>query len=82
MHPLVVNFEADFVLQLLPVEEHFTMDQVAEAAAVHSLNRRVKPQPDKTLRVRVQDAETPLERDVTVAQAGLCEMETIEVYYE
>ena len=82
MHPLVVNFEADFVLQLLPVEENFTMDQVAEAAAVHSLNRRVKPQPGKTLRVRVQDADAPLGRDVTVAQAGLREMETVEVYYE
>lgn len=82
MLPLVVNFEADFVLQLVPVEVGFTMDQVAEAAAVHSLNRRVKPQPQRVLRVRLQDAEDPIGRQVTVAEAGFREMETIEVYYE
>ena len=80
--PLVVNFEADFVLQLVPVESDFTMDQVAEAAAAHSLNRRVKPRPGRTLRVRIQDTDVPLGRDVTVADAGFREMETVEVYYE
>lgn len=80
--PLVVNFEGDFVLQLVPVESHFTMDQVAEAAAHHSLNRRVKPQPDRTLRVRIQDAGSPVERGTTVEAAGFQVMETIEVYYE
>lgn len=82
MVPLVVNFEGDFVLQLVPVEDHFNMDQVAEAAAVHSLNRRVKPQPNRTLRVRVQDADNPISRESTVSEAGFREMETIEVYYE
>ena len=82
MVPLIVNFEGDFVLQLVPVENHFNMDQVAEAAAVHSLNRRVKPQPGRTLRVRVQDVETPIDRQSTVTEAGFREMETIEVYYE
>lgn len=80
--PLVVNFEGDFVLQLVPVEDSFSMDEVAEAAAVHSLNRRVKPQPGRTLRVRLQDAEAPIERHNTVSEAGFQEMETIEVYYE
>lgn len=80
--PLVVNFENDFVLQLVPVEDSFTMDQVADAAAYHSLNRRVKPQPEKTLRVRLQDAESPVGRNVTVEKAGFQVMETIEVYYE
>lgn len=80
--PLVVNFEGDFVLQLVPVESDFTMDQVADAAAHHSLNRRVKAQPDRTLRVRIQDAEGPVDRAATVEQAGFQVMETIEVYYE
>ncbi len=82
MVPLVVNFQADFVLQLVPVEPEFTMDEVAEAAAVHSLNRRVRPQPGKVLRVRLQDADEPLARTATVAQVGLSDMETVEVYYE
>lgn len=80
--PLVVNFEADFVLQLVSVESDFTMDQVAEAAAYHSLNRRVKPQPGRTLRVRLQDGDGPLDRDTTVEKAGFQVLETIEVYYE
>ncbi len=80
--PLCVNFESDFVLQLVPVESEFTMDQVAEAAAHHSLNRRVKPQPGRTLRVRLQDGESPFDRESTVEQAGFQVMETIEVYYE
>ncbi len=80
--PLVVNFEKDFVLQLVPVESDFTMDQVAEAAAHHSLNRRVKPQPGRTLRVRLQDGKEPVGRETTVEDAGFQVMETIEVYYE
>ncbi|NOZ65415.1 MAG: toluene monooxygenase [Alphaproteobacteria bacterium] len=80
--PLCVNFESDFVLQLVPVESDFTMDQVAEAAAHHSLNRRVKPQPGRTLRVRLQDGDAPFDRDATVEQSGFQVMETIEVYYE
>jgi len=79
---LAVNFESDFVLQLVPVESDFTMDQVAEAAAHHSLNRRVRPQPGRTLRVRLQDGAEPFGRETTVEQAGFQEMETIEVYYE
>ncbi|MFC7049973.1 toluene-4-monooxygenase system B family protein [Emcibacter nanhaiensis] len=82
MVPLVVNFEGDFVLQLVPVESSFTMDQVAEAAAHHSLNRRVKPREGGVLRVRIQDAEEPVDRSDTVEQAGFENMETIEVYYE
>jgi len=80
--PLVTNFEGDFVLQLVPVESDFTMDQVAEAAAHHSLNRRVKPQPGRTIRVRLQDGAEPFARDATVEDAGFQVMETIEVYYE
>lgn len=80
--PLISNFESDFVLQLVVVEETDDMDAVAATCAHHSLNRRVKPQPGRTLRVRIQDAEQPIARDTTVTEAGFKPMETIEIYYE
>lgn len=78
--PLVVNFESDFVLQLVAVDDQSTMDALAEAAAVHSVNRRVKPRPG-ILRVRRQDGD-PLPRDLTVSEAGLEHMETVVVYWQ
>ncbi len=80
--PLISNFQYDFVLQLLPVDDASTMDQVAEAAAYHSLNRRVKAQPGRTLRVRLQGDEQPFPREQTLAAAGVTPMACIEVYYE
>ncbi len=80
--PLVVNFERDFVLQLVGVDSAFTMDEVAKAAAVHSVGRRVKPRPEGILRVRRQDEEQPFPRSQTVESAGLEPMETIIVYWQ
>lgn len=80
--PLVVNFEGDFVLQLVPVDSSSTMDQLAQAAAVHSVNRRVKPRASGVLRVSRQDASEPLARAQTVAAAGLQPMETVVVYWD
>jgi toluene monooxygenase system protein B len=80
--PLVVNFEGDFVLQLVGVESASTMDQVAQAAAVHSVGRRVKPRTTGVLRVIRQDARAPFPRGQTVADAGLQPMETVVVFWD
>jgi len=80
--PLVVNFEGDFVLQLVGADSAFTMDQLAQAAAVHSLGRRVKPRSTGVLRVSRQDAREPLPRGQTVAAAGLQPMETVVVHWD
>ena len=45
LFPLTSNFEEDFVLQLLAVDTDHTMDQVAAAAAHHSVGRRVADRP-------------------------------------
>jgi hypothetical protein len=45
LFPLTSNFEGDFVLQLVAVDTDNTMDEVAAAAAVHSVGRRVGPAP-------------------------------------
>lgn len=81
LFPFVSNFQGDFLLQLIAADTENTMDQLAEAAAVHSVERRV-PRQDKPLRVRVQGADEPLARDITVKDADLAPMTPLEIYYE
>jgi len=80
--PFISNFQYDFVLQLVACDTEDDMDKVAAAAAHHSLNRRVRPQPGKTLRVRPQGSAQPFDRHMTVTQAGIKPMTCLEIYYE
>lgn len=82
LFPLNSNFQGDFVLQLLPVDTENTMDEVAAAAAHHSVGRRVAPRPGNLMRVRRQGSAALLPRSMTVAQSGLRPMECIEVVWE
>jgi len=81
LFPLSSNFEGDFVLQLLPVDTENTMDEVAAAAAEHSVNRRVLPQPDKVLRVRRHGTNEMIPRDTKVKDAGFKPSETIDIIF-
>ena len=80
--PIVSNFESDFVLQLVEVDEEDSMDAVAQKCAHHSIGRRVAARPGTVLRVRLQDAEAPLPREQTVAGAGIAPMDTVEILFE
>ncbi len=80
--PLISNFQGDFVLQLLPVDTENTMDEVAQAAAYHSVGRRVAPRPGEILRVRRQGSDTPFPREMKVHEAGLKPMECLEIIWE
>jgi toluene monooxygenase system protein B len=82
LFPLTSKFQDDFVLQLLPVDTEFDMDQVAAAAAHHSVGRRVAPRPGHVMRVRRQGAKEAIARSTKVADSGLLPMECIEVYFE
>lgn len=82
LFPLTSNFQGDFVLQLLAVDTSHTMDQVAHAAAHHSVGRRVAARPDAVMRVRRQGSTEPFARNVLVAESGLLPMECIEVVWE
>lgn len=81
LFPLTSNFQEDFVLQLVPVDTDNNMDEVAAAAAVHSVGRRVKARPG-VLRVRRQGETEPFPRHVKVADSGLRPMECVEIYWE
>lgn len=81
MFPLTSNFQEDFVLQLIAVDTDNTMDEVAAAAAIHSVGRRVKPRPG-ILRVRRQGASDPFPRNMKMSETGLRPMECIETFWE
>ncbi|CAE6848335.1 MULTISPECIES: toluene-4-monooxygenase system B family protein [Burkholderiaceae] len=82
LFPLSSNFEGDFVLQLLPVDTENTMDEVASAAAHHSVGRRVKARPGHILRVRRQGSKEFLPRAMKVEDAGLKPTECVEIIWE
>ena len=82
LFPLTSNFEEDFVLQLLAVDTENSMDEVAAAAAHHSVGRRVAARPGAVMRVRRQGADTPFSRTTKVIESGLKPMECIEVVWE
>jgi toluene monooxygenase system protein B len=82
LFPLSSNFEGDFVLQLVAVDTENTMDEVAAAAAVHSVGRRVKARPGSILRIRQQGSKVFFPRTMKVSETGLKPTETIEVVWE
>jgi len=82
LFPLGSNFEGDFVVQLVAVDSENTMDEVAAAAAVHSVGRRVRARPGCILRVRRQGASEFLPRKLKVSESGLKPTETIEILWE
>jgi toluene monooxygenase system protein B len=81
LFPVISNFQYDFVLQLVPVDTDNTMDEVAAAAAHHSVGRRVAPRPGKVVRVRRQGSNDFFPRDVRLSQTDIKPMETLEFIF-
>lgn len=79
--PVSSNFQGDFVVQLVAVDTENSMDEVAAACAVHSINRRVAPQPGKILRVRRHSDGALFPRTMKLADAGLMPTETIDILF-
>jgi len=79
--PINSNFEGDFVMQLVPVDTDDTMDQVAEKCAYHSVGRRVAPQPDKVMRVRLHNTNEPYPRDKKVSEVDWRPTETLDIIF-
>ncbi|MCF4167012.1 toluene-4-monooxygenase system B family protein [Zavarzinia compransoris] len=81
LFPLSSNFEGDFVVQLVVVDDGATMDEVASACAVHSIDRRVAPRPGKVLRIRRHSTGELYPREMLVKNTGLMPTETIDVIF-
>ena len=80
--PVSSHFHGDFVLKLVAADTDFTMDQLAAAAAEHSVGIHVFDQPGKVIRARAQGAEEPFPRDMLVGASGLAPTDTVEFYFE
>ncbi len=81
LFPIISNFQYDFVLQLVPVDTDNTMDEVAAAAAHHSVGRRVAPQPGKVIRVRRQGAAEFYPRTARLGTTDIKPMEALEFIF-
>ena len=81
LFPVISNFQYDFVLQLVPVDTDNTMDEVAAAAAHHSVGRRVRPQPGKVIRVRRQGADSFYPRSAKLCETDIQPMESLEFIF-
>jgi toluene monooxygenase system protein B len=79
MVPLQAVFRGDCLTLLVPVDDHDTMDEVAQKVSHHVINRRL-PARDAPMRVQYDDRVLPA--DLTVAQAGLSPMSFVEVFYD
>ncbi|SOY75624.1 Toluene-4-monooxygenase system protein B [Cupriavidus taiwanensis] len=81
LFPVISNFQYDFVLQLVAVDTENSMDEVAAAAAHHSVGRRVAPQPGKVLRVRRQGSDHFYPRDARLGDTDIKPMESLEFIF-
>ncbi|WP_321927511.1 toluene-4-monooxygenase system B family protein [Paraburkholderia guartelaensis] len=81
LFPVISNFQYDFVLQLVAVDSGNTMDEIAAAAAHHSVGRRVAPRPGKVVRVRRQGGEQFYARDAKLEATDIKPMETLEFIF-
>lgn len=81
LFPVISNFQYDFVLQLLPVDTENTMDEVAAAAAHHSVGRRVAPRPGKVIRVRRQGGASFFPRQARLRETDIKPMEALEFIF-
>lgn len=81
LFPVISNFQYDFVLQLVAVDTENSMDEVAAAAAHHSVGRRVAPQPGKVVRVRRQGSEVFYPRQARLAETDIKPMEALEFIF-
>lgn len=79
--PIISNFQHDFLLQLVLTDTEATMDEVAKAAAYHSVGRRVAPQPGRVVRVRRQGSDQFFPRNTRVREVDIKPMETLEFIF-
>jgi len=78
--PVVVNLHDEFVLYIAMLDTAQTMDELCANPVSIAFERNRLP--GRVLRVRRAGADAPLPRDMTVAEAGVAPMTTLDFYYE
>ncbi|MBF6247780.1 toluene monooxygenase [Nocardia elegans] len=81
LFPISSKFDVDFVRKLVAVDCENTIDEVAAAAAEHSVGIHVADQPGKVIRARAEGATEPFPRDMKLSETGLEPTDTVEFYF-
>ncbi len=80
--PIVQNLHEEFVLYVVMVDSEHTIDQMCEEASKANIAFERNHKPGQQLRARRLGAEEPFDHDITVADAGITAMMSLEFYYE
>ena len=80
--PIVHSLHQEFVLYVLIVDTENTMDEVCQAATQESIGFEKNRKAGMPLRIRKASEEDPFPRDMTVTEAGITPMMSLEIYYE
>jgi len=79
--PIACNIQGDYSYKVIVVDDEDTIDTVIAKAAEAIVGVLVAPFPEGTvLKARVKGADRPLSGSATVRQAGLPEMEALEIF--
>ena len=79
--PLAVLLEGDYGYKVQIFDTDDTMAVLAEKVADQVAGVLVAPfPPEAVLKVRVQGSDDPLPDELTIADAGFVEMESLEIY--
>lgn len=82
--PIISRFQYDAHCKIVDVAPHWTMDEMTEACAYHSLGHHVRDEPGKILRVRRMtddDSAMPFARKATVGELGFKPLDILDVYF-
>lgn len=79
--PIISNFQGDFLLQLVIGDATGTINSLADAAAYHSVGRRVSPQPGKVIRVRKQGEANFYQPEMKVSDTDIKAMDCLEFIF-
>ena len=80
--PIVHSLHQEFVLYVLIVDTENTMDEVCQIAAESTIAFETNKRAGGTLRVRRSGEEEPFPRDLTLGEAGVTPMSSLEIFYE
>ena len=81
LFPIIGRFEGDFVPHLCPVDTEDRMPVIAEKVAVHSVGRRVPPNPKSQGYEVLVDGEV-IDDDKTLGELNLAPLYWVDVRWK
>ena len=81
--PLAINVQGDYGYKVVVVDDGNTIEEVIHVAVDQIVGVLTPEFPaDTVLRARLHGADSPLDNNIIVKQAGLVKMEALQIYAE